>query len=51
MKTDFLSFLLNAEIHDEAEFGKAAAKLEYDENATTSASDLGLLVGNLVFNI
>ncbi|CAA3008737.1 DNA-directed RNA polymerase III subunit rpc4-like [Olea europaea var. sylvestris] len=31
------------EIHDEAEFGKAAAKLEYDENATTSASDLGLL--------
>ncbi|KAL2541932.1 RNA polymerase III RPC4 [Abeliophyllum distichum] len=31
------------ELLDEAEFGKVSAKLEYDENATNSASDLGLL--------
>lgn len=36
-------YLGDPELLDEAEFGKAAAKLEYDENATTTASDLGLL--------
>lgn len=38
-------FLLD--ILDEAEFGEAAMKLEYDENSISPASELGFLVGNL----
>lgn len=41
-------FLLLLEILDEAEFGEASTNLEYDETTLNPASELGLLVGNLI---
>lgn len=42
-KYKMLVFLL--ELLNEAEFGKDARNLEYDEKTINPASDLGLLVG------
>lgn len=36
---------------DEAEFGEASTNLEYDEKIINPASELGLLVGNLMIKI
>ena len=41
-------FLLS-ELLDEAEFGEGARDLEYDETTINPASDLGLLVGVLIY--
>lgn len=35
-----------AEIRNEEEFGEGSEESIYDENSTTPANDLGLLVGN-----
>lgn len=45
------TFLFLQEQLDEAEFGKGAAGLEYDEDVTNSAAELGLLVGNQCFSL
>ena len=52
MVTGFnITFFFLIELLDEEEFGEAAESRTYDEDASNSAMELGLLVGKLKFEI